>query len=180
MAVRDIVLYPDDVLTTPTEEVEEVDDEIRQLVEDLADTMYDAPGVGLAAPQIGVLKRVCVIDVSGPEDDKDLKVLINPEIVSQTGKITWEEGCLSFPQLYEKIDRAHDVVVRALNEKGEEYEIEGSELLAVAMQHEIDHLDGVLFLDRMSHLKRRRALKKYRKILDQLERKKAQEAESAE
>jgi peptide deformylase len=180
MAVRDIVLYPDDVLTTPTEEVEEVDDEIRQLVQDLADTMYDAPGVGLAAPQIGVLKRVCVIDVSGPEEQNDLKVLINPEIVSKSGDITWEEGCLSFPQLYEKIDRAHDVVVRALDEEGEEYEIEASELLAVAMQHEIDHLDGVLFIDHMSHLKRRRALKRYRKTLEQLERQKQEQAEPAQ
>jgi len=169
MTVREIVLYPNDVLTTPTEPVAEVDDEIRQLVRDLVDTMYDAPGVGLAAPQIGVLKRVAVIDVSGPEERSDLKVLINPQIIDRKGAITWEEGCLSFPRLYEKIDRAHDVVIRALNEHGETYEIEASELLAVALQHEIDHLDGVLFIDRMSHLKRRRALKKYKKILEDLE-----------
>ncbi len=170
MAVREIVLYPNDVLTTPTEPVAEVNDEIRELVQDLADTMYDAPGVGLAAPQIGVLKRVAVIDVSKPDAPADLKVLINPEIVDRSGEITWEEGCLSFPQLYEKIDRASDVVVRALNEEGETYEIEADELLAVALQHEIDHLDGVLFIDRMSHLKKRRALKKYKKILDALAR----------
>lgn len=179
MTVRDIVLYPNDVLTTKTEPVAEVNDEIRALVRDLVDTMYDAPGVGLAAPQIGVLKRVAVIDVSGPEEKADLKVLINPQIIDRTGAITWEEGCLSFPRLYEKIDRAHDVVVRALNEQGEEYEIAASELLAVALQHEIDHLDGVLFIDRMSHLKRRRALKKYKKILDDLEREKEREEEEA-
>lgn len=169
MAVREIVLYPDDVLTTPTEPIEQVDDEVRALVQDLVDTMYDAPGVGLAAPQIGVLRRVAVIDITGPEERKDLKVLINPEIIDRSGSITWEEGCLSFPKLYEKIDRAHDVVVRATNEKGEVYEIEASELLAVALQHEIDHLDGVLFTDRMSHLKKRRAMKKYKKILETLD-----------
>lgn len=169
MAVREIVLFPNDVLTTPTEPIAAIDDEVRALVKDLIDTMYDAPGVGLAAPQIGVLRRVAVIDITGPEERKDLKVLINPEIIERTGTITWEEGCLSFPKLYEKIDRAHDVVVRALNESGETYEIEGSELLAVALQHEIDHLDGVVFTDRMSHLKKRRALKKYKKILETLD-----------
>jgi peptide deformylase len=170
MAVREIVFYPNDVLTTETEPVEQVDDEVRQLVQDLLDTMYDAPGVGLAAPQIGVLKRVAVIDVSGPDDPPDPKVLINPQIVERSGKITWEEGCLSFPRLYEKVDRASEVVVKALNEKGEEVTYEADELLSVALQHEIDHLDGVLFIDRISRLKRNRALKRYRKILEQLER----------
>lgn len=168
MAVREIVLYPNDVLTTQTEPVAEVNDEIRELVQDLIDTMYDAPGVGLAAPQIGVLKRVAVIDVSGPDAPADVRVLINPEIVERSGKITWEEGCLSFPELFEKVDRASDVVVKALNEKGEEIVHEAGELLAVALQHEIDHLDGVLFIDRVSRLKRKMALKRYRKILDQL------------
>lgn len=180
MAVREIVLYPNDVLTTKAEPVEEVDDEIKQLVQDLIDTMYDAPGVGLAAPQIGVLKRVCVIDVSGPDDPADLKVLINPEVVEKSGKITWEEGCLSFPKLYEKVDRASEVVVRALDEEGNEVEYEGDELLAVAMQHEIDHLDGVLFIDRISRLKRTMALKRYRKILDNLAKKQASEEAEAE
>lgn len=170
MAIRDIVLYPDDVLTTPTEEIAEVTDEVRELVRDLADTMYAAPGIGLAAPQIGVSKRVAVIDLARPDEERDLLVLINPQIVDRQGDITWEEGCLSFPKLYEKIDRAHDVVVRALNEHGEVFELAASELLAVALQHEIDHLDGVLFTDRMSHMKRRRALKKYKKILEALER----------
>lgn len=169
MAVREIVLFPNDVLTTPTQPISQIDDEVRALVKDLVDTMYDAPGVGLAAPQIGVLRRVAVIDITGPEQRKDLKVLINPEIIERNGAITWEEGCLSFPKLYEKIDRAHDVVVRALNVEGDTYEIEGSELLAVALQHEIDHLDGVVFTERMSHLKKRRALKRYKKILETLD-----------
>ena len=116
-----------------------------------------------------MLKRVTVIDVSKPDDDPDLLVLINPQIVERSGKITWEEGCLSFPGLYEKIDRARHVKVRALNVDGEEFEVEGDELLAVAMQHEIDHLDGVLFTDRMSLLKKKRALKKYKKILENRE-----------
>lgn len=169
MAVREIVLYPHEALTTAGEDVAEVDDEVRQLVKDLADTMYDAPGVGLAAQQIGVLKRVTVIDISKPDEDNDLLVLINPQIVERSGSITWEEGCLSFPRLFEKIDRAREVTVRALNIEGEEFEISGTELLAVAMQHEIDHLDGILFTDRMSHLKRRRAFKRFKKILEVLE-----------
>lgn len=169
MTVRDIVLYPNAVLSTPGEDVEEVNDEVRQLVKDLTDTMYDAPGVGLAAQQIGVLKRVTVIDVSKPDDDPDLLVLINPRVVESSGKITWEEGCLSFPRLFEKIDRAGEVTVRALNIDGEQFEISGTELLAVAMQHEIDHLDGILFTDRMSQLKKRRALKKFKKILEVLD-----------
>lgn len=179
MAVRDIVLFPNDVLTTPCSEVEEVDESTRQLVKDLAETMYDAPGVGLAAPQIGVLKRVTVIDVSKPDEDDDLVVLINPEVIRREGKITWEEGCLSFPGLYEKIDRANSVTVRALNLDGETFEIEGEGLLAVAMQHEIDHLDGVLFTDRMSHLKKRRAMKKYKKILTALEEESEEEEQQA-
>lgn len=180
MAIRDIVLYPADVLTTPTEEVATVDAEVRELVQDLADTMYAAPGIGLAAPQIGVSKRVAVIDVSPPDSDPDLLVLINPRVVERQGDITWEEGCLSFPKLYEKIDRAHDVVVRALDRDGNPFEIEASELLAVALQHEIDHLDGVLFTERMSRLKRRRALKRYKKILEAREQAAEEEAQDAE
>jgi len=165
MAVRDIVLYPDDVLTTETELIEEVDDSVRQLVQDLTDTMYDAPGVGLAAPQIGVLRRVAVVDVRGPDDGPDLHVLINPEIIEREGRITWEEGCLSFPGLYEKIDRNDRVTVRALGVDGEPHEIEAEGLLAVALQHEIDHLHGILYIDHLSRLKRSLALKKYKKLL---------------
>ena len=167
MAVRDILLYPEhsDVLTTECEPVDEVDEEIRQLVDDLAETMYDAPGIGLAAPQVGVTKRVTVIDVTDPEEPGgELHPLINPEIVDREGSITWEEGCLSFPGLYGEVERSEWVKVRALGRDGEPYEIEGEGILAVAMQHEIDHLDGILFLDRMTPLKRRMARKEYKKI----------------
>lgn len=167
MAIREIVLYPDDVLLQKALPVEKVDDEIRTLVDDMVETMYDAPGIGLAAPQIGVSLRITVIDVrTGDEENPkpDLHVFINPEIVEKEGKITWEEGCLSIPGVYEKVNRANRVVVRALNRDGEPFELEATELLAVALQHEIDHLDGVLFLDHLSHLKRKLAIKKYKKL----------------
>jgi peptide deformylase len=167
MATREIVLYPEarDVLTTKCTPVEAVDDEIRHLVDDLIETMYEANGVGLAAPQIGVAKRITVIDVSHREEEEPhVFVLINPEIVEREGTLTWEEGCLSFPKLYGEVDRAQKVTVRAIGRDGNEYEIEGEGLLAVALQHEIDHLDGVLFIERMSRLKRRMALKEYKKI----------------
>lgn len=172
MAVREIVLYPEakDVLTTRCEPVAEVDDDIRQLVDDMVETMYAANGVGLAAPQVDVPKRITVIDVSDREQpDRELLVLINPEIIEREGSLTWEEGCLSFPGLYGDVKRAARVKVRALNRDGEAYEVEGEGLLAVALQHEIDHLDGVLFLERMSALKRRMAMKKYKKIRQRME-----------
>ncbi len=175
MAIRDIVLFPDDVLTQKCDPVDEVDDSIRQLVDDMVETMYDAPGVGLAAPQIGVPLRITVIDPTAGEEEDNLYVLINPEIVEVDGRITWEEGCLSIPGVYEKINRAAQVKVRALDRDGNPYELEAEELLSVCIQHEIDHLDGVLFLDRMSRLKRRIAVKKYKKHLAKL--KKAQEKE---
>lgn len=170
MAIRQIVLYPDEVLLKPTEPVGEITDEIRELVQDLIDTMYDAPGIGLAAPQIGVLKRVAVVDISRNEEDPpELIVMIDPEIVSASGEIVWEEGCLSFPKVYEKITRPGQVVMRAKNLQGEVFEVDAEELLAVALQHEIDHLDGIMFLEHMSVLKKRRALKKYKKVLEDFE-----------
>lgn len=179
MAIREIVLYPEarDVLTTKCTPVDEVDEETKELVDDLIETMYDANGVGLAAPQVGVTKRVTVIDVTDREDEEPhVFVLINPEIIEREGKLTWEEGCLSFPQLYGDVDRAERVKVRALDREGNPYEIEGEGLLAVALQHEIDHLDGVLFIHRMSGLKRRMALKEYKKIRARL----AEEAAKAD
>jgi peptide deformylase len=176
MATREIVLYPEarDVLTTKCTPIEEVDEETQEFVDDLIETMYAANGVGLAAPQVGVTKRVTVIDVSDREgEERKVFVLINPEIIEREGTLTWEEGCLSFPSLYGEVERAEKVKVRALNREGEEYEIEGEGLLAVALQHEIDHLDGVLFIERMSRLKRRMALKEYKKIRVRL----AEEAE---
>ena len=171
MTVRDIVLHPNDVLTTPCQPVDVVDAAVRKLVTDMAETMYDAPGVGLAAPQIGVLQRVTVIDITPKDEPKEnLLVLSNPEIIVREGHIIWEEGCLSIPRVYEKIERSKKVTVRALDVDGKPFEITGEGLLAVAMQHEIDHLDGILFFDRMSMLKRKRAQKKYKKIMEAIER----------
>jgi len=181
MALRDILLYPEDsdVLTTECDPVDEIDDETRQLVGDLAETMYDAPGIGLAAPQVGVTERVTVIDVSDPEQPGgELHELINPEILDREGEITTEEGCLSFPGLYGEVERSEWVRVRATDRDGEEYELEGEGMLAVAFQHEIDHLDGVLFLERMSPLKRRMARKEYKKIRARMERREEREEES--
>lgn len=178
MAIREIVLYPEarDVLTTKCTPVEVVDEEVRQLVDDMIETMYHANGVGLAAPQVGVTRRVTVIDVSLRDaEHPEVFVLINPEIIEREGKLKWEEGCLSFPGLYGDVIRAEKVKARAINRDGEPYEIEAEGLLAVALQHEIDHLDGVLFTERMSRLKRRVAQKEYKKIRARM----AEEAEEA-
>ncbi len=155
MPLLDIVTYPDERLKKRALPVEEVDDEIRRLVDDMAETMYTAPGVGLAANQVGILKRVAVVDTDYADADPNLIVLINPEIIERDGKITWEEGCLSFPEILEDIDRAARIKVRALNRDGEPYELEAEDLKSVAIQHELDHLDGVTLIDRVSFLKRR-------------------------
>jgi len=179
MALRDIILYPHDVLTKRAAEVDGVDEATRQLVADMTQTMYAAPGIGLAAPQVGVLERVTVIDVAPREEDgsgePELHVFINPEIVHREGAITWEEGCLSIPGIYEKVNRSERIVVQALNEYGQEFELEADGLLSVCIQHEIDHLDGVVFLQHLSGLKRRMALKRYKKLRDAEERKQAEE-----
>ena len=155
MAVREILVYPDPRLKQVAEPVQVVDDSVRQLVEDMAETMYDAPGVGLAANQIGVLKRVFVIDIAGEDEPSDLKIFINPEIFELSGTQTWTEGCLSFPGASEEIKRAAQVRVRALDQNGNPFELEAEGLLAVAIQHENDHLDGVLMIDKLNALKRR-------------------------
>jgi peptide deformylase len=155
MAVRKILIYPDPTLKQVAEPVQAVDDSIRQLVEDMAETMYDAPGVGLAANQIGVLKRVFVIDIAGEDEPSNLRVFINPEILELSGTQTWTEGCLSFPGASEEIKRAARVRVRALDQNGSPFELEADGLLAVAIQHENDHLDGVLMIDKLNALKRR-------------------------
>jgi peptide deformylase len=154
MALRPIRVYPDPVLLTPAEPVTAIDQEIRDLVRDMAETMYAAPGVGLAAPQVGVPKRVAVIDPADPKVHQGLIVLINPEIVEREGEMIWEEGCLSLPGVYEEVERAESVAVRALDLDGRERTIRGRGLLAVALQHELDHLDGTLLLDHLSSLKR--------------------------
>ena len=154
MALRPIRTYPDPVLAVPTQPVAAIDAEVRELVRDMAETMYAAPGIGLAANQVGVGRRVAVIDPGDPKVHQGLIVLINPEIVEREGQIVWEEGCLSLPGVYEDVERAESVAVRALDLDGRERTIRAQGLLAVAIQHEIDHLDGVLLLDHFSSLKR--------------------------
>ncbi len=155
MAIRTILHYPDPRLREKATDVEEVTDEIRTLLDDMAETMYAAPGVGLAAPQIGVSKRIFVIDIAGEDDPSDLRVFINPEIIDKKGTQIWCEGCLSFPGVSEDVERADEVTVRALNEKGETFELTAHHLLAVAIQHENDHLNGVLMVDHLGMLKKR-------------------------
>jgi|SRR5580692_5229418 peptide deformylase len=159
-----IVKYPEPVLSQPGEPVTEFNDELRQLAADLFETMYAAQGIGLAAPQVGVSKRLTVIDLSMGKEPKDKLVLINPEIILSEGRLYEEEGCLSFPDIREKVVRAARVRIRAQDEHGKWYEMDGEELLSRAMQHEIDHLDGVLFIFRMSPLKRNLNLRKIRKL----------------
>jgi peptide deformylase len=154
MAVLEILKYPDSKLKKKCLPVEKIDENLRRLVKDMVETMYAAPGVGLAAPQIGCLLRLAVIDVSPADRPKNLLVLINPEIVETEGECTWEEGCLSVPGYSEEVRRKEKVVVRCQNLEGETAEICGEGLLAIALQHEIDHLNGVLFLDYLSSLKR--------------------------
>jgi len=155
MALLPILQYPDPRLHTVAKPVAQVDDRIRQLVDDMLETMYDAKGVGLAATQINVHERVVVIDTS--EERNDPLVLINPEIIWTSDEmIVWEEGCLSVPTIYDKVDRHAKVRVRALNRDGETYEFEGEELLAVCVQHELDHLSGKVFVEYLSPLKRNR------------------------
>jgi peptide deformylase len=162
--IREIVKYPDPILQRPTEPVTEFDSELRSLVDDMFESMYAAQGIGLAAPQIGVPKRLTVIDLSFQKDPKEKIVLINPEIIHKEGRQVEEEGCLSLPEIREKVSRAAKVRVRAQDLEGKWFEIDGEELLARAFQHEIDHLDGVLFIFRVSALKRDLLLRKIRKM----------------
>ena len=149
-----IVKFPDPILQRPAAPVTEFDDDLRKLVADMFESMYAAQGIGLAAPQIGIAKRITVIDLSNKKEPKDKIVLINPEITLQEGKQMEEEGCLSLPDIREKVRRSARVMVKAQDEYGTWSEREGTELLARAFQHEIDHLDGMLFIFRVSALKR--------------------------
>ena len=159
-----IVKYPDPVLQQPGEPVTEFNDELRKFVADMFETMYASQGVGLAAQQVGVAKRITVIDLSMGKNPAERLALINPEIISSEGKIYEEEGCLSFPDIREKVTRAAKVRIRAQDETGKWFEMDGEELLSRCMQHEIDHLDGMLFIFRMSGLKRDLNLRKIRKM----------------
>ncbi len=155
--------YPSPVLSQPGEPVTEFNDELRELVANMFETTYASQGIGLAAPQVGISRRLTVIDLSVGKDPAQKLVLINPEIIEREGKLYEEEGCLSFPEIREKIQRAAKVRIRAQDEYGKWFEMDGEELLSRCMQHEVDHLDGILFIFRMSGLKRDLTLRKIRK-----------------
>lgn len=172
-----ILVAPDERLKKKAEPVTEVNDDIRTLMDDMLETMYKAPGIGLAAPQVGVLKRVIVIDIANPEEGEEpnpLK-LANPEVIEESDDISiYQEGCLSVPNFFEEVERPEAIKVRALNENNEQIEFEADGLLATCIQHEIDHLDGTLFVDHISRLKRTRILTKLKKIKSQIEKHKQQ------
>ena len=161
MAQLPILIYPDPRLHTKAIPVKQVDDKIRQLIKDMGETMYAAPGVGLAATQVDVHQRIIVIDQSPTRDQ--LRVFINPEIVESAGVADCEEGCLSVPGIYDKVTRAQNIRVRALDERGASFELAADGLLAVCIQHEMDHLEGKVFVDKLSRLKRQRILSKIKK-----------------
>lgn len=166
MAVREIKTYPNPVLRHKTARVETIDDTVQRLIEDMVETMHAAPGVGLAANQVGVPLQVAVIDLSTREERENrhpLLVLINPEILSTQGSVIAEEGCLSIPEYAEKVKRAAKVTVRAQDRRGKPFEIEADGLMAKALQHEIDHLNGLLLIDRLSTLKKDIFKRKYKK-----------------
>ena len=164
MTIRPIIALPDPRLRQRSEPVAEITDEIRALARDMLDTMYDAPGIGLAAIQVGIPKRVVVIDLAKPEEEKQPVVLVNPEITwSSDEKRVYEEGCLSIPEYYEEVERPDRVRFRYRNLAGETVEAEADGVLATCVQHEIDHLNGVLFIDYLSKLKRDRVIKKFQK-----------------
>jgi peptide deformylase len=160
MAIRPILEYPDPKLREVARPVVEVNDAVRQLVDDMAETMYAAPGVGLAAPQIGESLRIFVIDIAGEDEPSDFRAFINPEIVEAVGTQSWKEGCLSFPGAAESIKRAERVRVKALGSDGNPFELEANGLLSVAIQHENDHLNGVLMIDKVGPIQKRRIGKK--------------------
>lgn len=162
--IHEVVKYPEPVLARRGEEVTVFDAELKQFVDEMFESMYVAQGIGLAAPQIAVSKRITVIDVSFQKNPKEKIVLINPEIIEREGKVLEEEGCLSLPDIREKVSRAEWVKVRAQDVTGKTFEIEGTDLLGRCMQHEIDHLDGILFIDRISRLKRELVLRKIKKL----------------
>ena len=163
MAVREILIIGDPILTRRSEPVEAVTEDIVRLARDMVETVHAAPGIGLAAPQVGLNKRVIVVDLSVGEDPDALHVLVNPEIMAKEGEAICEEGCLSVPDIKEKVARPYRVVVRGLDLEGQPVEIEGEDLLARAFCHEIDHLDGILFVEKLSALKRTLIKKKFRK-----------------
>jgi peptide deformylase len=167
MAVLEIVKYGERVLETPGEPVTEFDEGLRRLVSDMFETMYAERGVGLAAPQVGVSRRLFVMDCSGGQDPRARVVLVNPEVLRVEGAQTGEEGCLSFPGIYFQVKRSLRAVVRAQNVGGEEFELDGLELEARCMLHETDHCDGIVFIDRTTPLKRELVKRKVRRLQKQ-------------
>ena len=156
--ILNILKYPDKRLRTIAKPVISVDETIKQQVKDMFETMYEAPGIGLAATQVNFHQRIIVIDIS--DQCNEPICLINPKVIEKSGEIQWEEGCLSVPDYYENVIRANEIKIQALNQNGETFELEASEMLSVCIQHEIDHLDGILFVDHLSKLKQKRLKKK--------------------
>ena len=164
MAVRDLIILPDPLLKTVSAPILKVDDSVRALADDMFDTMYNAPGIGLAAIQIGVQKRMIVVDVAHEDEPREPICLINPQIVWSSPEISeFEEGCLSIPDTYDKVVRPSEITVQYLDRDGAECERQCSGMLATCIQHEIDHLNGVVFIDHLSRLKRDRVIKKFSK-----------------
>lgn len=168
MAILHVLTYPDPLLARVAEPIKLIDNKVKKLVDDMAETMYQAPGIGLAATQVGELKRVMVIDVS--EEKNQLRVFINPEIIKKEGTAVNEEGCLSVPGFYDKVERAETVMVTALDRDGQRFTINASGLLAVCIQHELDHLDGHVFVEYLSPLKSNRIKNKLIKRQREIER----------
>jgi peptide deformylase len=160
MSLKDILIYPEKRLRKKSQTVEKIDKKIQKLLDDLTDTMYNAPGVGLAAPQIGENVRVLVVDISTKEEENTLLELINPAITDSSGTQKSEEGCLSVPGFYGNITRKKKITVEAVNRDDEKFKIEAEDILARVLQHEIDHLDGILFFDKMAKLKKELFIKK--------------------
>jgi peptide deformylase len=164
MAKRPILILPDQRLRAVAEPIEKVDDEVKQLAADMLETMYDAPGIGLAAPQIGELRRIVVMDVAKEGQTPEPLVMINPEILKYSDEtVVTEEGCLSIPEIYYEVERPSEVTVRYTDLEGKSVERDATDRLAICVQHELDHLDGVLYIDYLSRLKRDRVLKKFQK-----------------
>ena len=164
MALREILIVPDPILKQVSKPVETVDDDLRALMDDMLETMYAAPGIGLAAIQVGVAKRVIVMDLAREGEDKQPRHFVNPEILWKSEETApYEEGCLSVPEIYDEVERPSQVKLRYLNYQGETIEEDAEGLYAVCIQHEMDHLDGVLFVDHISRLKREQAIKKVKK-----------------
>ena len=164
MTIKPLIILPDPILRQVSNPVERVDPDIRKLAEDMLETMYDAPGIGLAAIQVGVPRRLLVIDVAREGEEKQPLVFINPEIVTSSDeRSVYEEGCLSIPDYYAEVERPATVTVRSIDREGKEQLTEAEGLLATCLQHEIDHLNGVLFIDHISRLKREMVIKKFTK-----------------